>query len=158
MEIEEAKMKMNKTSYRRDDFETDDFIDLLGQLPEKDRSEFAKWVFRSYAGFIATRREAGLRFFSEHPECGWNVVDELINSTDSNDRDTANEVIQELKDPRGDVYMKQLLYDQDPNIQIDACQYLLYKVPEVVKPILASLTLHKWQWVRERALEILSDA
>ncbi len=158
MEIEEAKIKMNKTSYRRDDFEEDDFLDLYGQLSEKDRSEFARWVFRSYEGYIATRREAGLRFFSKQPEYGWDIVSELINSTDPNDRDTANEVIQELQDPRGDIYMEKLLCDEDPNLQIDACRYLLEKVPEVVKPILEALRLHKWQWVRERALEILSGA
>ena len=150
--LEEAKVTVSRAN---DWEELNAFLSLSEQLEFTNRAEFVKWVFQSLKGYIVTRKEAGLRFMHEQPDEGWIIISELIESIDPDDRDTASEVIRELQDPKGDDFVKQLLDDRWPYIQLDACEYLFSRFPEDVRPVLQKLSKHDREWVREYAKKML---
>lgn len=152
--IDEAIEILHRT--RNWDDELNNFFGLLNQFDFVERQEFSRRVFQYLIGYTSTRKAAGLLVIKEHPRKGWEILSLLVESSNPDDRDAALEIIQELKDPRGEDLLRRLLSDPYPYIQLDACEYLLFKLPQEVHPILQKLQKHDLDWVREEAENLLN--
>jgi hypothetical protein len=131
--------------------EQDTLVELISSSG-KYRLELLRWVMKEKkVGFIEIRKLSGLEFVKEAPEEGWKILEELIKSTNPDDRDTANEVLQELNDPKSYNLVKTLLNDEYASLQFDACDFLMKIFPEEVVRTLKGLLLHESERVREAA-------
>ena len=135
--------------------------DMLDSLLEKSgiqRMELLKWVMKDKkVGFVAARRQAGLEFVKNSPDEGWEILELLIQSENPDDRETACEILEELNDPRSPNLVKNLLNDEYPSLQFDACDFLSEIFPQEVKESLQRLTCHKSNIVREAAEKRLNQ-
>jgi HEAT repeat protein len=152
--METVKQKFNQ-SFANDIAEQDMLESLLAMSGEY-RMELLKWVMKDKKfGFVAARRQAGLEFVMNEPDEGWKILEQLILSQDPDDRDTAFEILVELNDPRSPNLVKNLLNDEYPYLQFEACDFLLNIFPKDVRITLQKLTSHKNVIVREAAEKIL---
>jgi len=135
--------------------------DMLDSLLEKSgiqRMELLKWVMKDKkVGFVAARRRAGLEFVKNSPDEGWEILELLIQSENPDDRETACEILEELNDPRSPNLVKNLLNDEYPSLQFDACDFLSEIFPQEVKVTLQRLTSHKSNIVRAAAEKRLNQ-
>lgn len=128
---------------------------LSESVPEKNK--VLQWIFREYKGFTYYRSRAGVHYVSTYPADGWTILEELINSKDPDDRDTAISVISEMSDSRGDSLALKLLLDDYPYLQFAAVEMLMKTHRQEVLNVLKELTSHKEQWVREKAYKLLLE-
>jgi len=128
----------------------------LGESEPK-KNEILQWIFCEYKGFTYYRSRAGVHYVSTYPDKGWAILEELINSEDPDDRDTAISVISEISDSRGDSLALKLLVDDYPYLQFAAVEVLMKTHRNEVLNVLNKLTTHKEQWVREKAYELLLE-
>lgn len=142
--------------YRSDVQEEDQFQTLL-QSTGSFRSEFLRWVFEEYVGYTATRKQAGLYYFQQDPEEVLSIAQKLIHSEDPDDRDTASEVLQEIKIPQSYELVRFLLNDKYPYLQFDACEFLQEKYPAEVEETLIKLSKHELSHVREAVNKLLQE-
>jgi hypothetical protein len=129
-----------------------DVLESLLEVSGDYRMELLKWVMKDKKiAFVAPRKRAGLEFVKNAPDEGWKILEELIFSSDPDDRDTAFEILEELNDPRSPKLIKLLLNDEYPSIQFEACDYLSDIFPKDVKRTLKELLKHQYSFVREAA-------
>lgn len=129
---------------------------LLSESGEH-RMELLKWVMKDKKiGFIEPRKIAGLEFVKEDPIQGWKILEELILSNNPDDRDTAFEILEELNNPRSFELIKNLLIDEYPSLQFEACDYLSEAYPQEVIMTLEMLSKHSNKTVSEAAVKRLS--
>jgi hypothetical protein len=154
--IQHLQEALKQERYRHAGEEQDQFEVLL-ESAGSFRSEFLRWVFEKYAGFVDTRKQAGLCYFQENRDEALSIIQKLIHSEDPDDRDTANEVLQQIKIPQSYGLVKILLDDKYPYLQFDACEFLREKYPADVKKTLLKLLNHEIINVRETANKLLQE-
>ncbi len=114
-----------------------------------------KWIFTEYKGYTYTRARAGIRYYTNAPSDAWPVIEQLVLSSDPDDRDTALEVLKMSGDPRALDLAKLLLKDPYPYLQLDAADYLRALYPDEVAVVLRDLLNHKDKRTRETAKNLL---
>ncbi len=128
---------------------------LLEGETEPDREAALHWVFTKHYGYIDVRIKAGTEFVQKTPEIGWPALEQLISSTDPDDRDTALSVLVKINDPRGYPLVKSMLNDPWDYLKLDAIDFLQTVYPEAVNVAIQALLESPDEGVRQAALKQL---
>ncbi len=128
---------------------------LLEGSTEPDREAVLRWVFTKHYGYIDVRIKAGIEFVQKNPEIGWPALEELLASTDPDDRDTALSVLVEINDPRGYPLAKPMLNDPWDYLKLDAIDFLQTVYPEEVNVAIQALLESPHEGARQAALKQL---
>ncbi len=127
---------------------------LLSQSPS-EASAILEYIFAQHQGYVDTRTRAGLRVLQHSPEIGWSILDQLVVSGDPDDRETALSVVSTLQDPHAIELAICLLDDPYPHLRLDAAEFLIPYVPDIVKTGVSGLLDNQEEWVRQRAGRLL---
>jgi hypothetical protein len=150
MSILDLQISLEQNRYLNAGEEQDHFERLLKQSGP-NRAGFVRWVLEAYKGFIDTRKQAGIYYLHENRDEALLILEKLIHSDDPDDRDTANELLQELNEPFSYELIRILLKDLYPYLQFDACEFLKEKYPEEVRETLKGLLNNNDEQVRRTA-------
>jgi hypothetical protein len=150
MSILDLQISLEQNRYLNASEEQDHFERLLKQSGP-NRAGFVRWVLEAYKGFIDTRKQAGIYYLHENRDEALLILEKLIHSDDPDDRDTANELLQELNEPFSYELIRILLKDLYPYLQFDACEFLKEKYPEEVRETLKELLNNNDEQVRRTA-------
>jgi hypothetical protein len=138
------------------DNECDIVDDLLAQ-PPGEFDAILKWIFAEHKGYVEPRVRAGLRFLERNPAEGLTVIEQLIGSSDPDDRDTAITVLERYGQINVFHLAKPLLNDPYPYLQFEAVALLRNIYAEEVNSTLKELAEHRTEkWVRESAQKQLN--
>jgi len=131
--------------------------DLLAHPPD-DLDAILKWIFTEHVGYVEPRARAGLRFVERNPTEGLVVIEQLISSSNSDDRDTAIAILERYGQSSVFHLARPLLQDPYPYLRFDAVELLRDIYPEEVKATLREMAEYKAEnWVRELAQNKLRE-
>lgn len=127
---------------------------LLPPSPS-EANAILEYIFTQHQGYVDTRIRAGLRVLQHSPEKGWSILEQLVVSGDPDDRETALSVVSTLQDPYAIELATCLLDDPLPYLRLNAAEFLIPFVPDMVKPAVSGLLENQEEWVRQRARRLL---
>lgn len=133
--------------------------DMVAELianPSDKVDAILEWIFSEHKGYVEPRAKAGLRFLERNSEQGWLILEQLMQSSDPDDRDVAITVLERAGDQNNFYLAKPILEDPYPYLQFDAIDLLTNHFPSKVRSVLQSLLAHEQAWVRENAQKRLS--
>lgn len=127
-------------------------VDNLLAHPPDEFDAVLKWIFVEHKGYVEPRARAGLKFVQRNPVEGLTVIEQLIGSSDPDDRDAAVTVLERYGQASVFHLAKPLLIDRYPYLRFEAIELLGDIYPEEVKASLRELAEHETEkWVREAA-------
>ena len=71
-----------------------DIVDELLENPPDKVDVTLEWIFSAHKGYVEPRARAGQRFLERNPEQGWFILEQLMRSSDPDDRDVAVTVLE----------------------------------------------------------------
>jgi HEAT repeat protein len=138
--------------------EQQEVLEELLETSGENRLDLLRWEMREHVnGFVYPRSLAGLEFIKLAPEEGWEIVEQLIKSSNDDNRNTAREILQKLNAPRAYPLLKLLLADQYIYLQLAACDFLMDIYPKEVEETLKQLAADENKNVREAAQKRLDE-